>query len=112
MRIALTHIARNNVSGVAERFWQFSGFFAIPVRLVITSVFLYRYVQRQKTLADFQLFSSILGWSTLAGVAVILLTSIVNYPMAKYDLWVRCTLFLLTMTHWMYIIYIVVKVVL
>ncbi|KAG5638391.1 hypothetical protein H0H81_000287 [Sphagnurus paluster] len=54
---------------VAQRFWEFSGIFASPVRLTIALVFLYQ----------------ILGWSALSGVVVILLAYVLNYPLATYN---------------------------
>ncbi|KAJ7040325.1 pleiotropic drug resistance ABC transporter [Mycena alexandri] len=57
---------------VAQRFWEFSALFASPVRLVIALVFLYQ----------------ILGWSALSGVVVVLLAYIVNYPLAKYNIYI------------------------
>ncbi|CDO75190.1 hypothetical protein BN946_scf184866.g31 [Trametes cinnabarina] len=56
---------------VAYRFWRFSGFFLAPVRLIIAMVFLYR----------------VLGWSAFAAVAIVLVVYILNYPLAKYDVY-------------------------
>ena len=34
-------------------------------------------------------YSSILGWSALAGVVVVLVAYVLNYPLAKYNIFVR-----------------------
>jgi hypothetical protein len=44
MLIQVFKVARGDAYAVAQRFWEFSGVFAAPVRLTIAMVFLYRYV--------------------------------------------------------------------
>lgn len=71
---------------VANRFWQFSAFFAAPIKLTIALVFLYLYVDRTQTVQRSHLVDSIIGWSSLAGVAVVLAAYALNYPLAKYNI--------------------------
>ncbi|KAH8100998.1 P-loop containing nucleoside triphosphate hydrolase protein [Cristinia sonorae] len=68
----IVNLMQGDAYSVAQRFWDFSGIFASPVRLTIAMVFLYK----------------ILGWSSFAGVAVILLAYILNYPLAKYSVYI------------------------
>ncbi|KAI0326434.1 hypothetical protein GY45DRAFT_1373978, partial [Cubamyces sp. BRFM 1775] len=67
----IVNLMQGDAYAVALRFWQFSGFFLAPVRLVIAMVFLYRVV----------------GWSAFAAVAIVLVVYILNYPLAKYDVY-------------------------
>lgn len=39
--------------------------------------------------------SSILGWSSLAGVGVVLVAYVLNYPLAKYNIRVSSPIYLL-----------------
>ncbi|OBZ72652.1 hypothetical protein A0H81_08065 [Grifola frondosa] len=55
---------------VAQRFWSFSPVFMAPVRLTIAMIFLYH----------------VLGWSSLAPVAVIVVVYVLNYPLLKYEI--------------------------
>ncbi|KAK2461428.1 hypothetical protein APHAL10511_005891 [Amanita phalloides] len=66
----IVNLMQGDAYAVAQRFWDFAGFFTAPIRLAISLVFLYR----------------ILGWSTFAGVAVILVSYILNYPLIKYSI--------------------------
>ncbi|KAF8641091.1 hypothetical protein AX17_000734 [Amanita inopinata Kibby_2008] len=68
----IVNLMQGDTYAVAQRFWEFSGFFTAPVRLIIALLFLYQ----------------ILGWSALAGVAVVLTLYVLNYPLAKYNIWV------------------------
>ncbi|KAJ3554652.1 hypothetical protein NM688_g2996 [Phlebia brevispora] len=66
----IVNLMQGDAYAVAQRFWEFSGVFLSPVRLTIALVFLY----------------NILGWSSFAGVAIILLAYIFNYPLGKYNI--------------------------
>ncbi|KAJ7070796.1 P-loop containing nucleoside triphosphate hydrolase protein [Mycena amicta] len=68
----IVNLMQGDSYAVAQRFWEFSALFASPVRLVIALVFLY----------------NILGWSALSGVVVVLLAYIVNYPLARYNIFI------------------------
>ncbi|KAF7347593.1 P-loop containing nucleoside triphosphate hydrolase protein [Mycena venus] len=68
----IVNLMQGDSYAVAQRFWEFSALFASPIRLVIALVFLYQ----------------ILGWSALSGVVVVLLAYVVNYPLAKYNVYV------------------------
>ncbi|CAL1717117.1 unnamed protein product [Somion occarium] len=68
----IVNLMQGDAYAVAQRFWEFSGIFAAPIRLAIAMTFLYQ----------------ILGWSSLAGVVVVLLAYIVNYPLAKYNVYI------------------------
>ncbi|KAH9902650.1 P-loop containing nucleoside triphosphate hydrolase protein [Cubamyces lactineus] len=67
----IVNLMQGDAYAVALRFWQFSGFFLAPVRLVIAMIFLYRVV----------------GWSAFAAVAIVFVVYILNYPLAKYDVY-------------------------
>ncbi|KAL7279294.1 hypothetical protein ACG7TL_007135 [Trametes sanguinea] len=67
----IVNLMQGDAYSVAYRFWRFSGFFLAPVRLVIAMIFLYR----------------VLGWSAFAAVAIVLVVYILNYPLAKYDVY-------------------------
>ncbi|KAG8934657.1 hypothetical protein FRC02_009484 [Tulasnella sp. 418] len=62
----VVNLMQGDSYAVAQRFWEFSGVFISPIRLVIALVFLYR----------------ILGWSCFAGVGVVLFAYAINYPLA------------------------------
>ncbi|KIL71527.1 hypothetical protein M378DRAFT_182928 [Amanita muscaria Koide BX008] len=66
----IVNLMQGDAYAVAQRFWEFAGVFTSPVRLVIALVFLY----------------SVLGWSALAGVAVVVGVYILNYPLARYSI--------------------------
>ncbi|KAF4606377.1 hypothetical protein EYR38_000430 [Pleurotus pulmonarius] len=66
----ILNLMQGDSYAVAQRFWDFSGLFAAPVRLVIALVFLY----------------NVLGWSALSGVVVVLVAYALNYPLLKYSL--------------------------
>ncbi|KAL6301359.1 P-loop containing nucleoside triphosphate hydrolase protein [Sparassis latifolia] len=66
----IVNLMQGDAYAVAHRFWFFSGIFTAPVRLVIAMVFLYR----------------VLGWSSLAPVVIVIVTYILNYPLAKYNI--------------------------
>ncbi|KAI0687745.1 P-loop containing nucleoside triphosphate hydrolase protein [Cytidiella melzeri] len=68
----IVNLMQGDAYAVAQRFWEFSGVFSSPVRLTIALVFLY----------------NILGWSALAGVVVVLVAYILNYPLAKYNIYI------------------------
>ncbi|KAF7307138.1 P-loop containing nucleoside triphosphate hydrolase protein [Mycena indigotica] len=68
----IVNLMQGDSYAVAQRFWEFSALFASPVRLVIALVFLY----------------NILGWSALSGVVVVLLAYVVNYPLARYNIYI------------------------
>nr|VWP00151.1 Trehalase (EC (Alpha-trehalose glucohydrolase) [Ganoderma boninense] len=67
----IVNLMQGDAYAVAHRFWQFSGFFLAPVRLTIALVFLHR----------------VLGWSAFTAVAVTVVVYLLNYPLAKYDLY-------------------------
>ncbi|KAI0671861.1 P-loop containing nucleoside triphosphate hydrolase protein [Trametes maxima] len=67
----IVNLMQGDAYAVAHRFWQFSGFFLAPVRLAIAMVYLYR----------------VLGWSSFTAVAIILVVYVLNYPLAKYDVY-------------------------
>ncbi|KAF7303184.1 P-loop containing nucleoside triphosphate hydrolase protein [Mycena kentingensis (nom. inval.)] len=68
----IVNLMQGDAYAVAQRFWEFSAVFAAPVRLAIALVFLYK----------------VLGWSALSGVAVVLLAYVLNYPLAKYNVYI------------------------
>ncbi|KAJ7631233.1 P-loop containing nucleoside triphosphate hydrolase protein [Roridomyces roridus] len=68
----IVNLMQGDAYAVAQRFWEFSAIFTSPIRLVIALTFLYQ----------------ILGWSALSGVVVVLLAYVVNYPLAKYNVYV------------------------
>ncbi|KAI5120846.1 hypothetical protein M0805_007033 [Coniferiporia weirii] len=65
----IVNLMQGDVYTVAFRFWQASAIFASTVRLIISLVFLHR----------------VLGWSSIAGVVVVLVAYILNYPLGKYN---------------------------
>ncbi|TBU62826.1 P-loop containing nucleoside triphosphate hydrolase protein [Dichomitus squalens] len=67
----IVNLMQGDAYAVAHRFWQFSGFFLAPVRLTIALVYLYR----------------VLGWSAFTAVAVTVVVYLMNYPLAKYDIY-------------------------
>ncbi|KAM6498749.1 P-loop containing nucleoside triphosphate hydrolase protein, partial [Amanita muscaria] len=67
----IVNLMQGDAYAVAERFSEFSSVFTSPARLAIALTFLY----------------SILGWSSFAGVAVAVVVYILNYPLAKYSIW-------------------------
>ncbi|OJT02453.1 ATP-dependent bile acid permease [Trametes pubescens] len=67
----IVNLMQGDAYSVAYRFWRFSGFFLAPVRLTIAMIFLYR----------------VLGWSAFTAVVIVLIVYILNYPLAKYDVW-------------------------
>ncbi|PCH42091.1 pleiotropic drug resistance ABC transporter [Wolfiporia cocos MD-104 SS10] len=68
----IVNLMQGDAYSVAQRFWEFSGVFAAPVRIGIALVFLYQ----------------ILGWSSLAAVVVVLVAYVLNYPLAKYNIYI------------------------
>ncbi|KIO19698.1 hypothetical protein M407DRAFT_82489 [Tulasnella calospora MUT 4182] len=66
----VVNLITGDTYAVAQRLWEFPAIFMAPVRCTIALVFLY----------------SILGWSCFAGVAVVLLAYLVNWPLAKIDI--------------------------
>ncbi|TFK56635.1 pleiotropic drug resistance ABC transporter [Heliocybe sulcata] len=68
----VVNLMQGDAYAVSQRFWDFSKIFVAPVRLVIALTFLY----------------SVLGWSAFAGIIVVLLAYAVNYPLAKYSIFV------------------------
>lgn len=60
------------------------------MRLAIALVFLYKYVHFCGEATICSIPCSILGWSALAGVVVVLVAYVLNYPLAKYNIYVRC----------------------
>ncbi|KAH8835549.1 P-loop containing nucleoside triphosphate hydrolase protein [Flagelloscypha sp. PMI_526] len=66
----IVNLMQGDAYAVAQRFWEFSALFSAPIRIVIALVFLY----------------NILGWSALAGVAVFIVTSLLNWPLAQYNI--------------------------
>ena len=85
---------RGDAYAVAHRFWEFSSFFLAPVRLAIALVYLYRQVSSSAPAADIVLRycpfpRRILGWSALTAVGVTIIVYLLNYPLGKYDVYVR-----------------------
>ncbi|KAF5323393.1 hypothetical protein D9611_005605 [Ephemerocybe angulata] len=68
----IVNLMQGDTYAVAQRFWEFSGLFAAPVRIAIAMVFLY----------------NVLGWSALMGVAIVGIVYILNYPLAKYNIFI------------------------
>ncbi|KAJ3988444.1 P-loop containing nucleoside triphosphate hydrolase protein [Lentinula detonsa] len=68
----IVNLMQGDSYAVSQRFWEFSAIVASPVRLVIALVFLYK----------------ILGWTALSGVLVVLLAYVLNYPLAKYNIYI------------------------
>ncbi|EGN94459.1 hypothetical protein SERLA73DRAFT_114694 [Serpula lacrymans var. lacrymans S7.3] len=68
----IVNLMQGDAYAVAQRFWEFAAIFSSPIRLGIALVFLYQ----------------ILGWSALSGVVVILVAYVLNYPLAKYNIYV------------------------
>ncbi|KAG5732825.1 ATP-dependent bile acid permease, partial [Termitomyces sp. T112] len=66
----IINLMQGDTYTVAQRFWNFSGVFTSPVRLIIALVFLYQ----------------VLGWSALSGVGVIIITYALNYPLATFNI--------------------------
>ncbi|KAG8930351.1 hypothetical protein FRC00_001199 [Tulasnella sp. 408] len=66
----VVNLITGDTYAVAQRFWEFPVIFMAPVQCTIALVFLY----------------SILGWSCFAGVGVVLLAYLVNWPLAKFDI--------------------------
>jgi hypothetical protein len=84
-------LPRGDAYAVAQRFWEFSGIFAAPVRLTIALIFLHRFGFVASGLVDLFLklaLDRILGWSSLAAVMVILVAYVLNYPLAVCNIWV------------------------
>ncbi|KZT01394.1 uncharacterized protein LAESUDRAFT_739182 [Laetiporus sulphureus 93-53] len=68
----IVNLMQGDAYAVAQRFWEFSGVFTAPVRLVIAMFYLYQ----------------ILGWSSLAAVAVVLVAYVLNYPLMKFSIYI------------------------
>ncbi|TDL28100.1 P-loop containing nucleoside triphosphate hydrolase protein [Rickenella mellea] len=66
----VVNLMQGDAYAVAGRFWQASAIFTAPIKLIVALVFLYR----------------VLGWSSFAGVSVILSAFVINYPLAKYNI--------------------------
>ncbi|QRV91281.1 ABC transporter [Ceratobasidium sp. AG-Ba] len=66
----IVNLMQGDAYAVAQRFWEFSAVFSAPVRLAIALYFLYQ----------------VLGLSSFAGVAVVLLAYAINYPLAKWNI--------------------------
>ncbi|KAH9944830.1 P-loop containing nucleoside triphosphate hydrolase protein [Amylocystis lapponica] len=64
----IVNLMQGDAYAVSNRFWMFSGFFVAPVRLVIALVFLYK-------------------MESLAAVVVVIVAYILNYPLAKYNIY-------------------------
>ncbi|KAJ3535367.1 hypothetical protein NMY22_g6525 [Coprinellus aureogranulatus] len=64
----IVNLMQGDTYAVAQRFWEFSGIVATPVRIAIALVFLYR----------------VLGWSAFMGVAVACVTYGLNFPLMRY----------------------------
>lgn len=89
-------LTRGDTYAVSQRFWEFSGIFASPIRLVIALVFLYRRVLCYTCYTGLTLTIScrILGWSSLSGALVVFVASyVLNYPLAKYNIHVRIDIY-------------------
>ncbi|KAG8696666.1 hypothetical protein FRC08_007008 [Ceratobasidium sp. 394] len=66
----IVNLMQGDAYAVAQRFWEFSAVFSAPVRLAIALYFLYQ----------------VLGWSSFAGVLVVLLAYAINYPLARWNI--------------------------
>ncbi|THH08344.1 hypothetical protein EW145_g2759 [Phellinidium pouzarii] len=65
----IVNLMQGDAYTLSFRFWQASAVFALSVRLVMSLVFLH----------------GALGWSSLAGVVVVLVAYVLNYPLGKYN---------------------------
>ncbi|KAJ3895149.1 pleiotropic drug resistance ABC transporter [Lentinula edodes] len=68
----IVNLMQGDSYAVSQRFWEFSAIIASPVRLVIALIFLYK----------------ILGWTALSGVLIVVIAYVLNYPLAKYNIYV------------------------
>ncbi|KAF7319859.1 P-loop containing nucleoside triphosphate hydrolase protein [Mycena kentingensis (nom. inval.)] len=68
----LVNLMQGDSYAVAGQFWAFPSLVAAPFRLALAMVFLY----------------SVLGWSALSGVVVVLLAYAFNYPLGKYNIFI------------------------
>ncbi|KAK7465464.1 hypothetical protein VKT23_005441 [Stygiomarasmius scandens] len=68
----IVNLMQGDAYAVAQRFWEFSALFASPIRLIIALIFLY----------------NVLGWAALSGVVVVLVAYVLNYPLAKYNIYI------------------------
>ncbi|KIK70611.1 hypothetical protein GYMLUDRAFT_89627 [Collybiopsis luxurians FD-317 M1] len=68
----IVNLMQGDSYALAQRFWEFSGIIASPIRLIIALTFLYR----------------ILGWTAISGVVVVLVAYILNYPLARYNIYI------------------------
>ncbi|KDQ63255.1 hypothetical protein JAAARDRAFT_29273 [Jaapia argillacea MUCL 33604] len=68
----VVNLMQGDTYAISQRFWDFSKIFAAPIRLVIALVFLY----------------NILGWSAFSGVVIVIVAYTLNYPLAKYNIYV------------------------
>ncbi|KAF8609489.1 P-loop containing nucleoside triphosphate hydrolase protein [Ceratobasidium sp. AG-I] len=66
----IVNLMQGDAYAVAQRFWEFSAVFSAPIRLGIALYFLY----------------NVLGWSSFAGVLVVLLAYAINYPLARWNI--------------------------
>ncbi|KAJ1310996.1 hypothetical protein OPQ81_009504 [Rhizoctonia solani] len=66
----IVNLMQGDAYAVAQRFWEFSAVFSAPVRLGIALYFLFR----------------VLGWSSFAGVLVVLFAYAINYPLARWNI--------------------------
>ncbi|CAE6425291.1 unnamed protein product [Rhizoctonia solani] len=66
----IVNLMQGDAYAVAQRFWEFSAVFSAPVRLGIALYFLYQ----------------VLGWSSFAGVLVVLFAYAINYPLARWNI--------------------------
>ncbi|KAH8923770.1 P-loop containing nucleoside triphosphate hydrolase protein [Atractiella rhizophila] len=66
----VSNLMSGDTYSVAQRFWDFSDVFTAPVKLTIALIFLYE----------------VLGLASFAGVAVVLLAYLLNYPLARWNI--------------------------
>ncbi|CAE6419815.1 unnamed protein product [Rhizoctonia solani] len=66
----IVNLMQGDAYAVAQRFWEFSSVFSAPVRLGIALYFLYQ----------------VLGWSSFAGILIVLLAYAINYPLARWNI--------------------------
>ncbi|KAG8691671.1 hypothetical protein FRC11_013282 [Ceratobasidium sp. 423] len=66
----IVNLMQGDAYAVAQRFWEFSAVFSAPIRLGIALYFLYQ----------------VLGWSSFAGVLIVLLAYAINYPLARWNI--------------------------
>ncbi|KAF5366949.1 hypothetical protein D9757_010851 [Collybiopsis confluens] len=68
----IVNLMQGDSYALAQRFWEFSAIVASPIRLIIALIFLY----------------DVLGWTAISGVVVVLIAYVLNYPLARYNIYI------------------------